>query len=1169
MSGLFDIGKSGIETYKHALSVTGQNIANAGTQGYHRREVLVAERKLTQSDSLNIQDQLGLGAKIDKVSRAFDTLSFFKLIKTNSALRSAETVSEYLVGLENQVTKNNQNLFSDVGELFKSLSSVQAAPNGIPERQSVLLAAEQLTNRIVNFSSELSAIKEDLSNEASILVSTTNTIIDGLVEVQKSLQTVGASSFSPSSLLDQRDQLLKDLSDNLEISIQYQNSQKVRVGLGQNFGPNDLVDGFASKQLSLTSNNGGLTFFLDGVKVDTVSGGKLGGILKAQDIIDASIANLNSFALTLAKEFNDIQKTGIDLNGANGTSLFSIPTVEILRADGSISNISFENDTALQGEYSLKYDANSSSFLDTQNENELQLNGGFLTLENKSLFIGTEFSDGETINLKPIDNFTGNMVVSITDPSRLAASKSLSIKSDIDNNGSAVVGVSRNISVPQTSKLSVGDDFKTNNNPSNAKSFIAETHVSLIDSDISEIAVSAFSEQSSTRFSLSSDEITNLKSGEITIKLDNNDTIIFDVGSNDTWTDLSSLSELLNNGSIKSDNDNINLRSLGIVATANQSTITFTQANNTTQRSTSVQLLDETINMEPAPISNSDVYIFTKEGRQLSGPTLTDDEASNLLTPANGFNSDAVYISQYSNSSYRGAFSDVSFFHGDPKETKGFIKQSEINGGKTKTVEFSTESKNFLTQVNSSTASANIIDTTVTAELNDNFKATLSFSEDADIDLSNVGSLLATELRKLASATASSSLSFNQSSLGKIETFSINFEGKDYSGKIIFPDSLDKEVTTANVVIDGLEERFIPVLTKNNEGTGFDLKISANHGVPTAESIAITSAATSASHEISIQTDINVDNFSKDLGSLILDDGREVNLGVVTNDGSTIDEFEITIVDNGGKAQIVIANQTSSNSFRYQPSETISSDTKVLSQRLSASPNNLIVTELDNGGGNPLTVDISSNVRSLTSLKDLPDEELLLVLENTEDTKYAVEFLRSNQNSKNNSNFELTLKSSELGLYELTDSITGDSIGTRFDTGDGILAFDEFTFEISGTPAENDSFVVAESLGGGMKSDNIQEMLKLDSLDPSKRGNLHAQLDNILFDISKHISSAEIYKEAAEGSKIAVEEMIDKYSSVSLDVEAANLMQQQQAYQALARVLSTAKEMIETLMEVT
>ena len=84
----------------------------------------------------------------------------------------------------------------------------------------------------------------------------------------------------------------------------------------------------------------------------------------------------------------------------------------------------------------------------------------------------------------------------------------------------------------------------------------------------------------------------------------------------------------------------------------------------------------------------------------------------------------------------------------------------------------------------------------------------------------------------------------------------------------------------------------------------------------------------------------------------------------------------------------------------------------------------------------------------------------------------------------------------------------------------------------------------------------------------NKSGEFNTKLDSLLFGLSKHVSCAEIYKEAAEGSKIAVEEMIDKFSSVSLDTEAANLMQQQQAYQALARVLSTAKEMIDTLMEV-
>jgi flagellar hook-associated protein 1 FlgK len=35
---------------------------------------------------------------------------------------------------------------------------------------------------------------------------------------------------------------------------------------------------------------------------------------------------------------------------------------------------------------------------------------------------------------------------------------------------------------------------------------------------------------------------------------------------------------------------------------------------------------------------------------------------------------------------------------------------------------------------------------------------------------------------------------------------------------------------------------------------------------------------------------------------------------------------------------------------------------------------------------------------------------------------------------------------------------------------------------------------------------------------------------------------------------------------VNLDTEAARLLEQQQAYQALARVLSTAKELLDTLL---
>ena len=42
MSSLFDIGRAGLQSYRRALSVTGQNIANVNTDGYKRRERLHA-----------------------------------------------------------------------------------------------------------------------------------------------------------------------------------------------------------------------------------------------------------------------------------------------------------------------------------------------------------------------------------------------------------------------------------------------------------------------------------------------------------------------------------------------------------------------------------------------------------------------------------------------------------------------------------------------------------------------------------------------------------------------------------------------------------------------------------------------------------------------------------------------------------------------------------------------------------------------------------------------------------------------------------------------------------------------------------------------------------------------------------------------------------------------
>ena len=56
--------------------------------------------------------------------------------------------------------------------------------------------------------------------------------------------------------------------------------------------------------------------------------------------------------------------------------------------------------------------------------------------------------------------------------------------------------------------------------------------------------------------------------------------------------------------------------------------------------------------------------------------------------------------------------------------------------------------------------------------------------------------------------------------------------------------------------------------------------------------------------------------------------------------------------------------------------------------------------------------------------------------------------------------------------------------------------------------------------------------------------------------------------EGAEATKEAAIESEAEFSGVNLDSEAAALIEFQQAYQASARVLSTARELFQTLIEV-
>ena len=73
---------------------------------------------------------------------------------------------------------------------------------------------------------------------------------------------------------------------------------------------------------------------------------------------------------------------------------------------------------------------------------------------------------------------------------------------------------------------------------------------------------------------------------------------------------------------------------------------------------------------------------------------------------------------------------------------------------------------------------------------------------------------------------------------------------------------------------------------------------------------------------------------------------------------------------------------------------------------------------------------------------------------------------------------------------------------------------------------------------------------------------------NTVAKVGSSVQTNNLSLTAAEANKDAAESALSEFSGVSLDDEAAHLLEFQQAYQASARLLQTARELFQSLIEV-
>ena len=166
--------------------------------------------------------------------------------------------------------------------------------------------------------------------------------------------------------------------------------------------------------------------------------------------------------------------------------------------------------------------------------------------------------------------------------------------------------------------------------------------------------------------------------------------------------------------------------------------------------------------------------------------------------------------------------------------------------------------------------------------------------------------------------------------------------------------------------------------------------------------------------------------------------------------------------------------------------------------------------------------------------------------------------------------FKIQVDSINNKKIEVLDSSTGHTIATRLIPDDGVINAVEKTLRLTGDAKIKDSFTILNNNDGIGDNRNILKMLDLQQSDVNGKnsGSFQDIFNKIATEVGATVRSSQMEAQDAEASMNEAVSLEDEKSGVSLDEEAASLIQFQQAFSANARIIQTARELFDSLMRV-
>lgn len=203
---------SGLNVTQRALGVLSNNVANANTVGYSRQVVDLSPRVVATT---------GSGVQIDGIARKVDEY-LIRAVQNQTTVNSGkQLITDYMGRIQiltGEPGKSNS-IDEYIDTFFSSIKSLSQTPEVSSLRTQAANAGRILAQQLSSLAGNLEDLRYQADQDIQYGIQTVNEDLRRLYEINMTLFRASANGDPTASILDQRDKLITEISEYLDVSV--------------------------------------------------------------------------------------------------------------------------------------------------------------------------------------------------------------------------------------------------------------------------------------------------------------------------------------------------------------------------------------------------------------------------------------------------------------------------------------------------------------------------------------------------------------------------------------------------------------------------------------------------------------------------------------------------------------------------------------------------------------------------------------------------------------------------------------------------------------------------------------------------------------------------------------------------------------------------------------